>query len=391
MKSYRDLEIMSGSHALDQISEDWIELTEKIEKKRFFHMIEYYKAYMEALEKEPESIYFCILREGENIAAILPFRKVIWRIGPINIKVLESVQHTNPQLVDFQYDFIMQRKEDSGRIFQAFLDNLKKSTELQWDIISVRNVLEDSYAASALSSNISIKKQCQFAQKCYYIATDSYDEIIQNASGNFRRNLKRAKRRLSNLGASSFASIKEFPGLEDAYINFLNLEGSGWKRQHGTAIIQYNDATNFYRCILNCFSDLNCCEIHELKSKDKTIASFFSIKDDNACYLPKIGYDEQYDEVSPGKQLFDYLIKRCCDTHQTKELIFLSNASHLEHWKPQHYAKLNYHLFNSSIQGSIGYIFKMVLDTIESYHHYLKKYYKFIVIDSIRKLTSILR
>jgi hypothetical protein len=391
MKTYPMLEIISGSHALDQISEDWIELTEKMEKKRFFHMIEYYRAYMEALEKEPESIYFFILRDGENIAAILPFRKVIRRIGPIKIKVLESVQHTNPQLVDFQYDFIMQVKEDSGSIFQAFLDNLEKSPEMEWDIISVRNVFDDSYAASALSSSISIKKQCRFSQKCYYLATDSYDEIIQNTSGNFRRNLRRVRKRLSDLGPSSFTSIKEFPGMEEAYTNFLNLEGSGWKRQQGTAIIQLNDATKFYRSIINYFSNLDCCEIHELKSKDQTIASFFSIKDDNACYLPKIGYDEQFDEVSPGKQLFDYFIKRCCDMHQTKELIFLSNASHLEHWKPPHYTKLNYYLFNSNLQGNIGYIFKMVLDTIEPYDHYLIPYYKFIRIGALRKLTFLLR
>jgi hypothetical protein len=348
-----NIKIFNGYNSIDNVFDDWKKISDRMGKKRYFHMFEFYKAYMDALEKDPDSVYFFILYDDKNPIAIFPFRKMVWKFGVTQIRALVSLHHFEMG----PYDFIIQEQDKSGYIFQMFLEKLKDIPEMQWDVMSILNILDDSCANLALNNVLKLHKLYHHFTKCYYLSVDSYDRIIGNASSNFRRQLKRSKVKLSKSGPSSFASINKSPDLEEAYLRFLRVEGSGWKRNLGTAVEQHEDRVNFYRNIIQYYSVSNSCEIYELKLNDQTIASLFTITCEDTCYLLKMGYDEEFEHVSPGKLLVDYLVKCCCDSRFITELNFASDASHIDHWNPSQYAQSNCYLICNTLNGVFLYIF----------------------------------
>ena len=352
MKTKYRIKIMRGVHSIDMIYNDWKKITDRMRKERYFQTIEFYNAYINSVDKDPDSVYFFILYDGDNPIAIFPFRKIVWQLGFLQIKVLESLHHPFEMPL---YDFIAQ-EDESGHIFQMFLEKLKDIPEMRWDVLSIMNVLDNSCANLILDNISETKKICYYSTECYYFLTNFYERIIGNTSSNFRRQLKRSKDMLSKSGPSSFTSISKSPELQEAYLRFMCTEASGWKGRLGTAIEQNEGQVGFYRDIILHQSELNSCEIHELKFKDQTIASSLTITCGDTCYLLKMGYDEKFKKLAPGKLLMDYLVKLCCDSRFINELNFISNYSHLDHWKPSHYTQSNYFLFNDKLQGKILYI-----------------------------------
>src|SRR5439155_13355934 len=62
----------------------------------------------------------------------------------------------------------------------------------------------------------------------------------------FRRNLRRAERRLGELGEVCFEVVTTGTRLKQALDVFYRLEASGWKGQRGTAVAQRSQVKRFY-------------------------------------------------------------------------------------------------------------------------------------------------
>jgi len=345
------IKIFVGPHSIDEVFDDWKKVSDKMENKRYFHMPELYKAYLDDNEAVSNSIFFFVIYECNDPIAIIPLERFSYRLGIFHFSVLVPPRFMKLLM---NYDLIFVKRDNLDNIFQIFLSELKENTTIQWDILVVGNVLSDSGANLAL---INVKKRSNNTSKCYYLTVDSYERIIGKTSGNFRRKLKRSKAKLSQSGPSSFVSTNKYPELEEAYSRFLLVEGSGWKRSAGTAIEQHEDLANFYRKIIKYFSILDSCEIHELKLRDQTIASAFTISCGNTCYLMKTGYNEEFRHLAPGLLLFDFLIKYYCDSRFINELNFISGDQYLEHWTPSNFDKSSYYIFNETYFGKLLSIF----------------------------------
>ena len=84
---------------------------------------------------------------------------------------------------------------------------------------------------------------------------------------------------------------------------FLELERSGWKGQHQTALASDNDHAAFFTSICAALSEQGRLELLCLRAGDRRVAMKCNIYAGEGGFCFKIAYDEQLARFSPGVQL----------------------------------------------------------------------------------------
>jgi len=133
---------------------------------------------------------------------------------------------------------------------------------------------------------------------------DDGEAYLQTAmSGGNRKELRRQRRRLGELGRLETRGLEPDDDLEPWIDGFLDLESSGWKGQHGTALGAHENERDFFRevaraafarkrlMMLGCFLD------------DKPIALKCNFLMGEGSIAFKIAFDESYARFSAGVQL----------------------------------------------------------------------------------------
>ncbi|MGA2775286.1 MAG: GNAT family N-acetyltransferase [Candidatus Omnitrophota bacterium] len=345
------LKLFRGKAGLNQLATDWRCLTDRIDKKSFYHLVEWYECYMDALENEPEKMFFCVLYDGDKAEAIFPFRKIKYHLLGLQINILELPNHSH---VLFN-DFIFVNNESPSVFLKTLFEQLKNFPDLHWDIIRLYNIPDNSSAASVIltlgnSLIISEKKR-----QCSYITLSPYEQLSKRFSDNFKRNLQKERKRLSRLDSISYVFVHTLPELEQAYLEFLDLESSGWKGAEGTAIKLNDRLTLFYRLLLNRYSVIGKCEIEILRHKNKAIAMALSFFTEDTCYGYKIGFDESYKYVAPGNMLIEHLLQTWGNKGNIKFFNFVSDSPWLDKWMPLRYNIFDFFIFNKTLIGILAY------------------------------------
>ncbi|MDP8217223.1 MAG: GNAT family N-acetyltransferase [Candidatus Theseobacter exili] len=344
-----ELKIYKGQSGLDKIEDVWEKLYGSIENKRLWHLYKLYECYVSTMEDNPEEMYFFVFFKNLEAEAIIPLKRTIRKTLGFKTSVFVM-----PGYPDIPYrDFIITKSAHSEMFLQILLLELNKHSELSWDYICLPNVFEDSNAVISLKSFFS-KNISVFGKKvdhCNYIKLKAGENIIEKLSRKNREELKRKRRRLSDLGEVTISTAASFPELNEAYLQLLDVESSGWKGDAGTSIKMNNKLDSFYRCLMNSFSESDDCEIHVIKYEGKSIAAQFVIKVRDVCYTLKIGYDENFRKVSPGILLKDYIIQLYQNRQVINYINFCSGESHNEIWRPLHKDLYDFFLFNKTMNG----------------------------------------
>ena len=350
------LSVFQGKTGLEKIKPEWEHLIARLDRIRFCHLTKWYECYLDTLENQPEKVYFTILYENNKPAMIFPFKKAIRSFFGIKVNSLELPSYPPmPYYVMPLHDFILPKTNKSNMLFNIFLNKLHDFPELNWDVIYLPRIMEDSCAAYALSKSrfLLVRDPKTY---CAYLTVESYENICHQLSSNFRANLKKAKNKLQKFGIVSFHSARTKPELEKAYKDFIDIEASGWKGKGGTAIKINKQIESFYHELCEKFSETEDCSIDSICINGKTIAAQFSITTEDTGYHFKTGYDENFASASPGNLLIDYCLKEYNNRSTIKYVNFVSNAPWLYRWNPEREILFNFYLHNTTIKGLITYL-----------------------------------
>jgi CelD/BcsL family acetyltransferase involved in cellulose biosynthesis len=120
--------------------------------------------------------------------------------------------------------------------------------------------------------------------------------------GRHRRDLGRQWRRLDEQGGLRFAPAGPVRGAElDALLDeAFRLEASGWKGRAGSAILSDPRRARFYRELAHWAAGEGLLRLSFLRAGGRAAAFCYALRDHEALYALKIGYDEQLGHFSPG-------------------------------------------------------------------------------------------
>jgi hypothetical protein len=240
-------------------------------------------------------------------------------------------------------------------------------------------VLEDSSAFHAFAQQpLGFHVIKQQMGHCDYLVVAPYEQMFQSLPSKLKSNLRRAQKRAADLGGVNYTSAFSLPELEQAYIEFLEVEASGWKGLQGTstAIRLDTQLTSFYRKLMERYSKMGRCEIHIMKHDKKPIAAAFTLITDNTLYRLKVGFNEEYARLAPGNMLHQYLLKRCGDrVGEISYINMISGVSWHTQWRPLKYEVFSLYIYGLTLRGQIAYVRRQLPKLVRSLINFTNKFH----------------
>jgi CelD/BcsL family acetyltransferase involved in cellulose biosynthesis len=137
-----------------------------------------------------------------------------------------------------------------------------------------------------------------------------YRRTISSRARSIEREIRRLGRRHGPVGV---IDIRGGPDL-DRYIDIgLDLEGSGWKRREGTAIVSRRDTAAFYRELCHWAAAHGLLRLSFLCAGRQAIAFDLSLQSAGTVSTLKGGYDPRFRSYGPGVMLTYETIRRLFD------------------------------------------------------------------------------
>lgn len=132
---------------------------------------------------------------------------------------------------------------------------------------------------------------------------DAPDYLPSAISKHHLRDLKRQRRRLSEMGELEFVIARQPGDIRVALDEFLHLENKGWKGLKKTSLVADRHRAAFAREAVQNLADLDRVRIHSLQLDGKVIASLIVFVMAGESYTWKTTFDEEYSALSVGKLL----------------------------------------------------------------------------------------
>ncbi len=133
--------------------------------------------------------------------------------------------------------------------------------------------------------------------------SDRAEYLQHSLGGRKRKELRRQRKRLADLGVVMSASTGEPPAVMRAVDDFLALEAGGWKGRAGTAARGTEDIRKFLQTAVTDLAGEGKARVARLFLDTRAIAAIIVLRSGATAWCWKIAYDEQFARFSPGVQL----------------------------------------------------------------------------------------
>lgn len=128
---------------------------------------------------------------------------------------------------------------------------------------------------------------------------DPATPIMARLSGKKRKELRRQRRRLGELGQLAYVSATTPSAVRRATERFLALESRGWKGRRGSALLADPSLATFTRTMTRLMAHEGRCRIDSLELDGEPVAMGILLSSDRDHFW-KTSFDERHAALSPG-------------------------------------------------------------------------------------------
>jgi CelD/BcsL family acetyltransferase involved in cellulose biosynthesis len=148
-------------------------------------------------------------------------------------------------------------------------------------------------------------------QRSPYVVLDGdFDSYTATRPHGLRRALRKRRRQLEACGSVEFAFEDGTHDLEALLDEGLAIEGSGWKTERGTAILQDPRVEGLYRSVARWAADRGWLELGFLRVDGVAAAFSLALIDDRTHWWLKLGFNPAFGNYSVGTVLTGGVIER---------------------------------------------------------------------------------
>jgi CelD/BcsL family acetyltransferase involved in cellulose biosynthesis len=181
-----------------------------------------------------------------------------------------------------------------------------------WDLFEIPDLSANSATIEPLVQ-AALRSGCRVglwrAGASPFIATRGrWPDYLASRSRNFRKDLRRKSRRLSDRGAVARQIVTEPSKIADAARTGFRIEADAWKGVAGTAILSSARDRRFYLDLARSMGRRNALRLHFLTLDGKPIAFDYSLEFGHRIYSLKAGYLSAYADDSPGQLLLSHML-----------------------------------------------------------------------------------
>jgi CelD/BcsL family acetyltransferase involved in cellulose biosynthesis len=293
-----------------------------------------------------------------GVAPIIIGTRSILRFGP---RCLRTPADDHTPSVDF-----LTKRDGEKEILAALIDATSMCCGKNFALFMNRIPEQSPTVAGTLSEMNSVRVITDFDGIGSFLPIKgTFDDYIGNLSSNFRKNLRKASRKLGKLTDVEFRFLTGDDISEECLDIFTGIESSGWKGREGGAIASSPTLLAFYKTLSDRLHRAGWLEWHFLEVAGKTIAGQMAIRMGRTLVVNKISYDEDYSDVSPGNMLFLETVCRCFQDGDIDEINCLTDMPWHRNWRMNQRKYYNVHLFpNRSVSILLGEMPRRMRDAL---------------------------
>lgn len=227
------------------------------------------------------------------------------RIGPWRLRTLRSA--TNPHTLRFDIAEDAPVAADlPEQLFAACpgaasirLDYLPADARLLGPVASWRERFRVRLAAHAVAPVVDCR--------------DSFEAWLSRRSKRIRQRLRQSSRSIFTERGMRLEFRRDDPLDSGLFPRMLAVEQSGWKGRGGTAILDDPAIARFYSALAREAARADALRCAMLWDGERLVAFELGVLCERRLFLPKVGYDEGYADLSPGYVLAAEHIRHACE------------------------------------------------------------------------------
>jgi len=262
------------------------------------------------------------------------------------VRALGFPQHPHLLLCD-----IAMREKLSATDVDLAIRRALAQAGIGWDLILLRKTLADSQAATLLAQTSTVVVE---GRSGWFSCLEGYEAIAAGFSTRLKRSLKLAQKRLRTESDSVIRQGVSGQDIDAAFSEFLQVEASGWKGDRGSAIAQSADRRTFYELLARGENIAWRPEINLLELRGRTLAAQFCIRAGRTLRILKIGYDQDYRELSPGNVLLNHVLKTSCEARDVDAISLITDMEWMKEWQTRYTQVLTLIQFNHTVAGLVA-------------------------------------
>jgi CelD/BcsL family acetyltransferase involved in cellulose biosynthesis len=175
----------------------------------------------------------------------------------------------------------------------------------------------------------------------------SWEGYERSLDGSVRRDLRRCRRRLEELGRVTLDVEYDIAHLDEA----LALESLGWKRTAGTAIISAPQTAHFYIEVARWAAATGRLRLIFLRVDGRPVAFHLALEDDRTYFPLKGGFDPALRAQSPGRLLIHATLERAFAVGLRRYEFLGGSDAYKLRWATEAYDRV---LFQAFAPGPVG-------------------------------------
>jgi CelD/BcsL family acetyltransferase involved in cellulose biosynthesis len=154
----------------------------------------------------------------------------------------------------------------------------------------------------------------------YVDTTADWEKFEEALTKSRRQKVRRTQRRLGEQGEIAIEVSDGTEDLDRDLSEFLQLEGSGWKVEKGTAIHLQPETQRFYQEMAAWAASIGLLRLSFMRVGGRPVAVECTIDDGAHRYLLKLGYDPEFARYGPGVILQLTEVRRALEEGRTYEM-----------------------------------------------------------------------
>ncbi|MGH8506878.1 MAG: GNAT family N-acetyltransferase [Stenotrophobium sp.] len=166
-----------------------------------------------------------------------------------------------------------------------------------------------------------------------------------------RRELRRRRRRLDELGRVEFQTLTE--ASPERLHELFRLEASGWKGRHGgNAVLRKGERqVRFFLDLAAAAAAQGQFRLHRLLCRGELVAAALGLCGAGGFYLVKICYDERYAKYGPGNLVIEAIIQQCQAENRTRFDFTGEDYPYKRDWTPLTLEQAFLYVFRPGLLG----------------------------------------
>ena len=301
------------------------------------------------------------LREDQKLFLLLGKTKdTIVGIAPLVLSKRKSGIRRLEFMIDengSRFDFLVS-PDYRDQFFHTIADYLVAHSIL-WD-----ECLLNYYPCSSPNyksvKSIFTQRGCNIGENFFYSSYinqhTNWDQFLNLKKKKFRNNLKSKIRKCSR--DNVLCKIATLDGDPDELTDkILHIESNTWKYKNGTAITSKKATEEFYRSIIAYAADSGCLFLGIMEKQGQPIAYDFNWAIGESVFSLKMGYDESFGYLSPGKVLFAYTVEQSIESGFKYHELMGLDEGHKREWTKDVRKHSRLHIYHNAIKSRLTYFY----------------------------------